>query len=151
MDNGDYLYMLRYHVRVLLRISKCQKLLYLPLVLICLAGCYRDVLVRPESLEKDATEDLVITLRDARKIKLSSGEYKCVIDSTGQFAVVGTEKVYRSGGGQFESFNGLLRQHEIEKITASELGPGFYITIAALGVTTALVVWAILHFPSGHQ
>lgn len=115
-------------------------------------GCYREVLIRPEAVENSPTDDVVVTMKDVRKVRFSAGDYKIATDSTGKRAIVGKGKLFVQGGGsQFEIFQGSLRLDEIERISTSELGPGFYVLIVTVGLAAGFVVWALIHYPTSGQ
>jgi hypothetical protein len=55
-----------------------------------LGGCFNSEVVRPESLETDATHDIVVSTHDSRTIRLSGGDYHIV--------KVGENKLLRGKG-----------------------------------------------------
>lgn len=118
----------------------------LTLILFSFTGCFRDIILNPESVGKHSNRNIVVTTKEGNKIKFESGEYQIVTDTLGSQILKGKGKTIDEAGLFFKPFEGSLSLSEIETISACcESTPWLYVTIIGVSFTVGYIaVMAIL-------
>ncbi|MBI5471108.1 MAG: hypothetical protein HY961_02050 [Ignavibacteriae bacterium] len=103
-------------------------------------GCFQSVQLTQAMIENSNEEDIVVSLRDGRKVSFGGQKYNLDVDENGRRVLRGKGKQYHKGESQFTSFDGAIPLESIEKITTSEKTSMFYIVIIGSTVAVGCIV-----------
>jgi hypothetical protein len=118
----------------------------LTLILFSFTGCFRDIILNPESVEKHSNRNIVVTTKEGNKIKFKNGEFQIITDTLGIQTLTGKGKIYNTNNSSFiKSFEGSISLNEIKTISACcDTTPWLYVTIAGLSVAVVSLAYMAL-------
>jgi hypothetical protein len=114
-----------------------------------LGGCYSQVLLDAQNVQRDNTKDIVVLTDDGRRMDFAGGSYSVHSDTTGQLLLQGSGRVLLPASSQDEPYSGGIRFDEIRSIHSSEKSALFYVSLILGGAATVAAIWLMVAFGSG--
>jgi hypothetical protein len=118
----------------------------LTLILFSFTGCFRDIILNPESIEKHTDKNIVVTTKEGNKINFKKGEFQIITDTLGNRTLTGKGKIYNTNNSSFiKSFEGSISLNEIKTIsTCCETTPWLYAIIGVSSVGIAYLAFVLI-------